>query len=66
MDREPVSARTTLDRERTAGEVLELRAQVRRLETTIVGLGAIVAEAHAAGFVRTHAENGRSAHGPRD
>ncbi len=52
MEREQQSARSAMEREKVAAEFKRLQAENVKLKDTIVGLGAIVAEAHGAGFVR--------------
>lgn len=51
-DREPGSARSTLRTQATNARVEDLLKENARLRETVVGLGSIVAEAQAAGFVR--------------
>lgn len=52
MEREQQSARTALDREKMEARIKRLEADNAKLRTTVVGLGAIVADAHAAGYIR--------------
>lgn len=52
MDRESQSARSTLQRQETTGRIDELERENKQLRETVIGLGALVAQAHAAGFVQ--------------
>lgn len=61
MEREEQSARLAIAREKAMADLAKLKADNARMKDTIVGLGAIVAEAHAAGFVRTIHPDGNGA-----
>ncbi len=52
MEREQQNSRSAMEREKHMAEIKRLTAANEKMKDTIVGLGAIVAEAHGAGFVR--------------
>lgn len=61
MEREEQSARSALAREKATADYAKLKVDNAKMKDTIVGLGAIVAEAHAAGFVYMKHPDGNGA-----
>ena len=57
-DREVQSSRGAIDRETSRTRITQLEAEVERLSRTVVGLGALVAQAAMAGYIASHQPEG--------